>query len=424
MNLSIWLGGEFVARAERQRKQRVVITYTDDVVDRFGDEVPLLSCSLPTPGPSSATSARAFLEGLLPEGRALETMAARVRGVRLHNGFPESAIDATLLLAEYGRECAGAVVIVPSGTEYDPGAGDYEAVDAIRLQQIVRDLPDAPLNVDVERELRMSLAGAQPKFLLARFEDTWYEPRGGSASTHILKPTSRWEGSARNEALVMAIAQAVGLTEVGCWVEDHGGVEVFVAERYDRRIVDGRVVRSHQEDVCQALGIRPADKYGLGRPSLKITPALRRLADDPANTVRGLYHQVVFRAIVGDEDGHGKNYSLLLDGGRVRLAPLYDCLCTLVYSDLTGRMALPLDQTENLRSVTKASIIREGMAMGIPEGEAEAMVDDLAARIDTALTGLPDALTHGPVAGSVADILRHRLRRLSEGKAMGPRARA
>jgi HipA-like protein len=89
MELDIWLGDQLVARTrERDRGRKVSIVYEESVVATIGDEIPLLSCSLPTPGPSEPAKARSFLEGLLPEGRALETMAARLRGVAVREQRP------------------------------------------------------------------------------------------------------------------------------------------------------------------------------------------------------------------------------------------------------------------------------------------------------------------------------------------------
>ncbi len=325
MELDIWLSDQLVAHTRsRDRGRKVSIVYEEDVVAAVGDEVPLLSCSLPTPGPSEPQRARAFLEGLLPEGRALETMAAGLRDVQLLDGAPATPADVISLLAQYGRECAGAVAIAPTGSDYQPARGSYRLLNPQELATILRDLPAHPLGSDPSRDVRMSLAGAQPKFLLARFNGKWFEPIEGASSTHILKPTDRWPHSAENEALVMHLAHAVGLTSAPTWVERIGDKSVLVAERYDRRIEGGRVVRVHQEDLCQALGRRPIDKYQIGRPSEHMARLLRRMADSPAEAIIELFRQVAFRAIAGDEDGHGKNYSVLLEGGGVRLAPLYD----------------------------------------------------------------------------------------------------
>lgn len=156
----------------------------DNAVVIIGDEVPLLSCSLPTPGRSGPAMARSFLEGLLPEGRALETMAPLLRGVQLRGGAPVTHTDTVALLAAYGRECAGAVILVPSDANYRPDQGHYRALDPADLAGILRDFPAHPLGANLDREIRMSLAGAQPKFLLVRFEGGWFEPLEDAASTH------------------------------------------------------------------------------------------------------------------------------------------------------------------------------------------------------------------------------------------------
>ncbi|MHB1801888.1 MAG: HipA domain-containing protein [Actinomycetes bacterium] len=424
MELDIWLGDQLVARSrERDRGRKLRIVYEESVAAVVGDEVPLLSCSLPTPGPSEPARARSFLEGLLPEGRALQTMAARLRGVRLQGGAPATPADAVSLLAEYGRECAGAVAIVPSGADYRPDQGSYRPLDQADLAAILLDLPAHPLGADPDREVRMSLAGAQPKFLLARFAGRWFEPIHGASSTHIVKPTTRWPHSAENEALIMHLARAAGLTTWSTWVEDISGTSVLVVERYDRRIVGDRVVRHHQEDLCQALGIRPVDKYQVGRPSGQMARLLRRSADSPSEAVKGLFSQVAFRAVVGDEDGHGKNYSVLLDDGGVRLAPIYDSICTLVYPELNGRMATPIGQQSALAGVDRAALLEEAVAMGLPCADATAALEGLAADLKAAVADLDGTLTSGWPSEEVIDTVLARVDRLESGAPMGGTAK-
>lgn len=423
MDLDLWLGGHLVARTiSRDRGTKVRIVYEDHVVAEVGSEVPLLSCSLPTPGPSAPASARAFLEGLLPEGRALETAAAQVRGVRLRNGAPDMAADAVLLLATYGRECAGAIVAMPAGSE-EPSQGRFEEVDTDDLARLVRVLPEHPLGVDLNRDIRMSLAGAQPKLLLARIGDRWYEPVDGAPSTHILKPTGAWPYSAQNEALVMTLARNIGLTDRPVWVENVDGIGVLVAERYDRTTqADGRVDRLHQEDMCQAVGLRPIDKYDISRPSKRMAKLLRQFTDTPGTELERLFRQVAFRAIVGDEDGHGKNYSLLLNNGKVTLAPLYDCLCTLIYPELSGRMATPIGPQVTLAKVDRAALMDEAKAMGLPVTAAQECLDELCSSLRTAIDALDSLLTEGWPSEQVIGVIQARLERLESGRPLGGRA--
>ncbi|MDQ2836460.1 MAG: HipA domain-containing protein [Actinomycetota bacterium] len=418
--LDLWLGDELVARTSSQRDGKVRITYTDEVAEKYEGGTALLSCSLPTPGRGEPAKAFAFLEGLLPEGRALQAAAATVRGVKLREGTLtlDSPTDALLLLSAYGRECAGAVIAVPSGSGA-PHLGRYESVDGTRLGEIIRDLPHRPLGADLDREIRLSLAGAQPKFLLARFDGQWFEPVDGAASTHILKPSIDWESSAENEALVLNLARAVGLTASESWVEHYGKQSILATSRYDRE-VEGRTVRRvHQEDMCQALGMRTGDKYAIGRPSERMARVLRNWADDPTTETGRLFRQIAFRCAVGDEDGHGKNYSLLLDDGRVRLAPLYDSLCTLIYPELTRRMAAQIGNQVSLDKVDRAALLAEAKAMGIPQGVAEHALSELTADLRQALGALDNAFLAGWDSGQVLDTITSRLDRLDSGNPLG-----
>lgn len=423
MDLDIWLHGQLVARTEStDRGRKVRVTYADTVTERYGAEIPLLSCSLPTPGPSEPAKARAFLEGLLPEGAALATAAAQVRGVRLMDGAPDTPADAVALLAEFGRECAGAVVLLPAGIDA-PSGGRYRPLDDDDLDAIVRGLPQHPVGTDLGRDVRMSLAGAQPKFLLARIDGRWHEPIDGAPSTHIIKPTVTWPHSAQNEALIIGLGRACGLTDSDAWVEQMGYTDVFVAQRYDRRIDAGRIIRLHQEDMCQAAGLRPKDKYTIGRPSTLMTRLLRDNTDRPREQIAALFRQIAFRAVVGDEDGHGKNYSLILDDGTVRLAPLYDSLCTLIYPKLTGDMGAQIGVRANLAKVDRAALLDEAKAMTLTAAEAEEILDELSSSLRAAVGDLDDRYAEGWSSEQVTDIVLARIARLEDGRPLGDASR-
>lgn len=423
--LDIWLCSRLVAHTvTRDRTKRVRITYVDEVNEEYGPETPLLSCSLPTPGPSEPAKACAFLEGLLPEGRALVTAAAHVHGVRLVNAAPETALDVMALLAEYGRECAGAVSVVPAGQEPD-FIGRYELVDDDTLGALVRALPQRPLGTDLTRDIRMSLAGAQDKLLLTRIANRWYEPVAGAASTHIIKPTTTWPHSAHNEALVLALGRACGLLATESWVDQMGDSSVLVVERYDRRTENGKVIRLHQEDMCQAIGLRPKDKYEIGRPGEHMAKVLREFADSPRAEAARLFHQIAFRVIVGDADGHGKNYSLLLDDGQVTLAPLYDSLCTLIYPELSTKMGAPVGKQNDLLKVDRAALLEESAALGLAPAEADEELDQLAEALRDAIANLGTHLTGGWPSEQVIETVSARIDRLQSRQPLGgsPRRR-
>lgn len=422
-DLDIWLSDVLVARTvTRSRGGKISIEYTDEGLSRYSVGSPVLSCSLPAfPGPAAPAVSRAFLEGLLPEGRALEVAAARLRGVHLDAaGAPATPADAVALLLEYGRECAGAVSVMPSGQVPPTEHRLSEPLSGTDLDQLIQNLPTRPLGADPDRDIRMSLGGAQDKLLLTRVDGRWHTPHSGHPSTHILKPTTVWPYSAENEALILALSRMCGLSSSDAWVEKIGATSVLVAQRYDRiRSEDGTIIRIHQEDMCQASGLRPKDKYHIGRPSQHMSAVLRAFANSPRTEISTLFKQVAFRCLVGDEDGHGKNYSLLLHDGTVEIAPIYDTLCTLEYPTLSGKMATRIGVQSSLAKVDRIALLNEARAMGIPQTEAESALDELAADLRSGIENLPGALTDGWPVDHLIDTVQDRTRRLETGEPLG-----
>ena len=56
--------------------------------------------------------------------------------------------------------------------------------------------------------------------------------------------------------------------------------------------------------------------------------------------------------LVGNNDAHGKNFSLLYESGNIRLAPLYDVLCTAYYPELSAKMAMKLGGEYNAEALS------------------------------------------------------------------------
>ena len=418
MDLDLYLADRLVAHTETHaRGAKVRIVHESWVEDSYPAETSLLSCSLPVGYRSEPAAAHAFLEGLLPEGRALESMAAGLAGVALDStGASRGPADTLLLLAEYGRECAGAVTAVPRGAAHSASAASYGDLDDGDVAAMLRALPQRPLGADLDRDIRMSLAGAQPKLLLANIDGRWREPVGGAAATHILKPTGRWQHSSDNECLVMRLARALDLCATDVWVERFGDSRAFVTQRFDRSVVGDEVSRLHQEDLCQALAVRPKDKYHIGRLSARPARLLREKSADPSADAVEMFRQLVFRALVGDEDGHGKNYGLTLTDGSVALSPIYDSMSTVAYSELSGTMGTPIGRQSNLAKVDRADLLDEGRALRIPRPD---LVDDMAQEMRRELTRLDLTSIDPHVAEVVSLLIDERASRLLRGEAMG-----
>src|SRR5207237_3545147 len=129
---------------------------------------------------------------------------------------------------------------------------------------------------------------------------------------------------------------AAGLPAAPVEIRKAAGADFLLIERYDRYhspAPDGAptLERLHQEDFCQAFGIASEQKYQKeGGPSLKQCFALlREVSSAPVIDLAHLLDAVIYNYLVGNNDAHGKNFSLLYRGAGkenlvIRLSPIYD----------------------------------------------------------------------------------------------------
>lgn len=149
----------------------------------------------------------------------------------------------------------------------------------------------------------------------------------------------------QNEGFCLALASALKLDVVKAEVQHVQGRSYLLVERHDRkRVGNAERVRIHQEDFCQALAIAPENKYqNEGGPNLAQSfDLLRRVTRPSALEILKLVDCVIFNALIGNYDAHGKNFSLIYQPQGAVLAPLYDALSTAVYPQLTDKMAMKL----------------------------------------------------------------------------------
>ncbi len=189
---------------------------------------------------------------------------------------------------------------------------------------------------------QFSLAGAQPKTALLLQNERWGIPSGRIPTTHILKPpTGHFDGHAENEHICLMLARNLGLPAAQSKVMRFKDEVAIVVERYDRQQKGNDIIRVHQEDICQALGIMPTKKYqNEGGPSpVNIIELLRTYSTDRDTDLVTFGAALGFNWLIAGTDAHAKNYSLLLSGPDVRLAPLYDIASILPYDEVDLRKA-------------------------------------------------------------------------------------
>jgi serine/threonine-protein kinase HipA len=331
--LDVYLGNHLAGRLWLDARRRFVFRYEGKWV--MDPNATPLSLSLPLKTePYTDDSARPFFANLLPEGEIRRLIAQRF-GLSEKNDFA--------LLEQIGGECAGAVSLLLPGAFPDESRS-YEELSEEEFHRIITELPRRPLLAG-EKGIRLSLAGAQNKLPVFMEGDKVFIAGGNSPSTHILKPPiPGFEGTVENEAFCMTLAGRVGLPVPAVFIRKQLDT-LLVVERYDRKKdPGGGILRLHQEDFCQALGILPDQKYeSEGGP--KLSQCFSLLKDNstrPAADQRSLLSWVIFNALIGNADAHAKNLAILYAEKGPRLAPFYDLLCTQVYPDLAEKYAMKI----------------------------------------------------------------------------------
>lgn len=395
MSLDVHLYGERVGTLFPAGENDYRLAYAPERILGFGPGAPVLSNSLPGRSePYSAETTRAFVEGLLPEGMRRERLA-RELGV--------DPIDGYALIAEIGRDCAGAVSFLPAGEPVD--AAPVAWLSDEELEELVATPPSRLLDPNSRRRMRFALAGARHKLSLVREgpEGGWAWPDVALPSTHIVKPeTGEHPELVANEMFCTTVAREAGLPVAPMTVETIAGRPCIVAERFDRAGEGIRAERFHQEDFCQALGFAPdAERDGeeAEGPGFAEACGLLRAVGE-ADSVTTLLAAAFCNYILGNGDAHGKNFALLLVPHGALLAPLYDLTSTAVYDDpIHTGLVIAEDYSETAYLLELAQICEEG---NIDFEHCRRVAASIAARVRTAL---PAVIERGREEGWYAPVI-------------------
>lgn len=345
-SLMVWMNGERVGEWGTLRTGTPVFRYEHSWLQ--SPRVRALSLSLPITVNREVRGAAVehYFDNLLPD-------SAEIRR-RLRARFGTRSTGAFDLLAAVGRDCVGAVQLLPPGQ----AARDWDRIDAEPLseedvERTLREVTSATrLGPEEQDEFRISLAGAQEKTALLHMAGRWFRPRQSTPTTHILKLPlgvignfrGDFSDSVENEWLCARLLQALGLPAAESALGRFGDERVLIVTRFDRRWIGvsaaqaghkrftpGRgtwIARLPQEDFCQALGLPPTQRYeSEGGPSIRSSLTLLANSEDSAaDQATFVLAQLAFWLLAAT-DGHGKNFSIFHHaGGNYRMTPLYDVL--------------------------------------------------------------------------------------------------
>ncbi|GAB1452213.1 HipA domain-containing protein [Draconibacterium sp.] len=192
----------------------------------------------------------------------------------------------------------------------------------------------------MQRAVRMSIQGVQPKLSAVLNSKEGKFEIVDKNGKYILKPQHQFfQELPENEDLTMQLAATVGIN-----VPLHGliyskdGTLTYFIRRFDRK---GQKDKIAVEDFAQLAGKNRDTKYNYSME--KLVNLIDEYCTFPAVEKVKLFKLVLFNYLVGNEDMHLKNYSVIVANGKVELSPAYDLLnSTIVLKGDTEEIALPL----------------------------------------------------------------------------------
>lgn len=331
--LNVWLNGIPVGQWRNKANSSTFVYFDEWLEEEQGRPI---SLSMPFTANNDAYSGRLvtnYFDNLLPDSDIIRRRIA----IRHNTG----STDPFQLLEAIGRDCVGAVQMLSEDMRpEDLFSIRKRPLDEQAIAKLLRDNTNSngfgP--IDDDQDLRLSIAGAQEKTALLYHEGQWNLPIGSTPTTHILKlplglvgnMSADMSTSVENEWLCSIILESFGLPIAKTEILQFEEQKVLAIERFDRKYADDNswIVRLPQEDMCQATGCSPLNKYQRdGGPGIEAIMQLLLGSETPELDRQNFFKTQIIFWLLAAIDGHAKNFSIFLQPkARYRATPLYDVL--------------------------------------------------------------------------------------------------
>jgi serine/threonine-protein kinase HipA len=327
--LKIYLGRHPIGSLTKRTDGSILFEYEKHWIDNGY----AISLSLPLADRTFiGEKASFFFDNLLPDNKIVLKAIARKFEAPSERSFD--------LLSAIGHDCVGALSFFHADENPEFEKMQMRTIQADEIATRLRGLSrNNPLGMD-DGDFRLSLAGAQEKMALLHYpeEKAWFEPKGATPTTHILKRPigTIYEGthepidfskSVDNEWVCLYLARLCGIPTPPASIEIFEDQRVFCVKRFDRTWKDKRLIRIPQEDFCQATGTSPLLKYERnGGPSMKKMMHILSSSNNSEDDRKLLFKTAFFNDLIYNSDGHAKNFSLFHVRSGFALTPMYDLL--------------------------------------------------------------------------------------------------
>ena len=309
---------------------------------------------------------------------------------------------------------------------YEPcGEGLYSGAGLRALSPNLECLHDFPYDAEQQRReaviraARMSIQGVQPKLsvrLDAKKGLFEIVDRGGR---FVIKPQHGvFPRLPENEGLTMQLARLCGIeVPLSGLVRCADGTWSYFIRRFDRV---GHNRKVPLEDFAQLGGFSRDTKYDSSME--QVVKVLDAFCTFPAIEKVKLFKRSLFNFLVGNEDMHLKNFSLITRDGKVELAPAYDYLSSTVAFLVLGKrqktieeVALPL-QGKKRGLTRKAWIAYYGEErLSLPEKIIRKVLNDLVEAHDGCRDRIEESFLPSNHKARYLELLAERFARLELG---------
>lgn len=177
------------------------------------------------------------------------------------------------------------------------------------------------------------------------------------------------------EFATMRMARDIGFNIPMINLSKHLNRDVYMIERFDRKIQSGSMKRYH---FVSALSLCGWHEFGKGDWSYPVFCDFLRKAGSKEDEIRAdlkeLFKRIAFNIAVNNNDDHPRNHGLLCKNGKWRLSPLYDVVPKAIGGEtFTMAMTIGLHGTE----ASKKNLLTSARYFEINDDEAELIIDDV-----------------------------------------------
>ena len=192
---------------------------------------------------------------------------------------------------------------------------------------------------------KISIQGVQPKLsALLSIKNNCFEIIDTNGKFILKPPSNNYPEMPANEDLTMKLAGLIGIeTPIHGLVYNRDNTLTYFIKRFDR------LAHKHKlpiEDFAQLTKNDRDTKYQFSME--RIIPVLEEYCTFPLIEKHKLFIRVLFNYLIGNEDMHLKNFSLITRNNKTELTPAYDFLnTTILLPRAKEELALPLNGKKN-----------------------------------------------------------------------------